>query len=47
MKCAAKSFRAKWPVVFGGKWPELKYDFDLAAAKKLLEKKTAEEETGE
>ncbi len=41
---AAQHFRSKWPEVFQGKWPELKYKFDLKAAKKLLEKKTAEEE---
>ncbi len=46
-KKAAEHFRSKWPEVFGDKWPDLKYEFDLAAAKKLLEKKTAEEEPGE
>jgi CRISPR-associated protein Csb1 len=50
-KTAADHFRAKWPCVFGDKWttgaaksPELKYTFDLKEAKKLLAKKTAEEE---
>jgi len=43
-KKAADHFRSKWPEVFGDKWPDLKYEFDLAAAKKLLAKKTAEEE---
>ncbi|WP_447977332.1 type I-G CRISPR-associated RAMP protein Csb1/Cas7g [Candidatus Nitrospira bockiana] len=44
-------FRSKWPEVFKDKWPKdsqqspaLKYEFDLAEAKKLLAKKTAEEE---
>jgi len=48
---AAAHFRAKWPEVFKDKWPkeagespELKYEFDLKEAKKLLAKKTAEEE---
>lgn len=45
-------FRSKWPETFKAKWPKdseqspaLKYEFDLAEAKKLLGKKTAEEET--
>lgn len=49
---AANHFRSKWPEVFGDKWhtgaggtPELKYEFDLQEAKKLLAKKTAEEES--
>jgi len=48
---AAGHFRSKWPEVFKDKWPkedgktpELKYEFDLKEAKKLLAKKTAEEE---
>jgi len=47
----AKPFRARWPQLFGEKWtaaagqlPDLKYEFDLNAAKALLAKKTAEEE---
>lgn len=51
-KQAANHFRRKWPEVFGDKWhkgaggtPELKYEFDLKAAKELLAKKTAEEES--
>lgn len=51
-KQAANHFRTKWPEVFGDRWhegaggtPELKYEFDLQAAKKLLAKKTAEEES--
>lgn len=43
---AAKPFRQKWPEVFGDKWPKLRYEFDLKEAKKLLAKKTAEEEEG-
>lgn len=46
----AEPFRDKWPKVFGDKWtkgeqnsPELKYEFDLKEAKKLLAKKTAED----
>ncbi len=49
---AAKHFRAKWPQLFEDKWPkeagktpELKYGFNLDAAKQLLAKKTAEEES--
>ncbi len=48
---AAAHFRSKWPEVFGDKWskdsqpPSLKYEFNLDKAKKLLTKKTAEEET--
>jgi CRISPR-associated protein Csb1 len=47
---AAEHFRSKWPEVFGSTWPKdtkepvLKYKFDLNEAKKLLAKKTAEEE---
>ncbi len=47
---AAAHFRSKWPEVFQGKWPKdsqepvLKYEFNLDEAKKLLAKKTAEEE---
>jgi CRISPR-associated protein Csb1 len=44
-------FRSKWPETFKDQWlkdaqqsPVLKYEFDLAEAKKLLGKKTAEEE---
>lgn len=47
----ATHFRNEWPEVFKGKWPEeagkspeLKYEFNLKEAKKLLAKKTAEEE---
>jgi CRISPR-associated protein Csb1 len=43
VKAAAAHFRSKWPEVFTGKRPELKYEFNLAEAKKLLAKKTAEE----
>jgi CRISPR-associated protein Csb1 len=48
---AAAHFRSKWPEVFQGKWPQdsqepaLKYEFNLDEAKKLLAKKTAEEES--
>jgi CRISPR-associated protein Csb1 len=48
---AAAHFRSKWPGVFNGKWPQdsqepaLKYGFNLDKAKKLLAKKTAEEES--
>lgn len=49
-KTAAEHFRAKWPEVFDKKWtkgpensPELKYEFDIKEAKKLLAKKTEEE----
>ncbi len=48
---AASHFRSKWPEVFQGKWPkdsqppELKYEFNLNEAKKLLAKKAAEEES--
>jgi CRISPR-associated protein Csb1 len=50
---AAAHFRSKWPEVFQGKWPQdsqepgLKYEFNLDEAKKLLAKKTAEEEAPE
>lgn len=48
---AAECFRSNWPTVFGDKWndgrPKLGYEFDLGAAKKLLAKKTAEEEPQE
>jgi CRISPR-associated protein Csb1 len=50
-RSAAEHFRAKWPKAFKDKWPkeagkspELRYEFDLKEAKKLLEKKTAQEE---
>jgi CRISPR-associated protein Csb1 len=43
VKAAAAHFRSKWQEVFTGKWPELKYEFNLAEAKKLLAKKTAKE----
>ncbi len=43
VKAAAEHFRSKWPQVFANKWPELKYEFNLAKAKELLAKKTAEE----
>ncbi len=50
---AAEHFRSEWwPKTFQDKWdggdrrlPELVYKFDLAEAKKLLTKKTAEEES--
>jgi CRISPR-associated protein Csb1 len=48
---AAEHFRSKWPEAFRGKWPadsqpvDLKYEFHLEEAKKLLGKKTAEEES--
>lgn len=47
---AVKHFRAKWPGIFKHQWPKkgagsLKYDFDLDAAKKLLAKTTADEES--
>jgi CRISPR-associated protein Csb1 len=49
-RSAAAHFRARWPEVFKDKWPkeaekspELKYEFDLKEAKKLLAEKTAEE----
>jgi CRISPR-associated protein Csb1 len=48
---AAEHFRNMWPNVLGDKWtkgqnntPELKYPFDLKAAKELLAKKDAEQE---
>lgn len=48
---AAEHFRAKWPEVFKDRWPregekapELRYEFDITMAKRLLAKKTAEEE---
>jgi CRISPR-associated protein Csb1 len=51
VNAAAKHFRSKWPEVFKDKWPhesgkspDLKYEFDLKEAKKLLAKETAEEE---
>lgn len=51
-KTVAQHFRTKWPEIFGDKWskgpeksPELKYEFNLGEAKKLLVKKTAEEES--
>lgn len=42
---AAGHFRSEWPKVFQDKWPNLKYEFNLDEAKKLLAKKTAEEES--
>lgn len=42
---AAEHFRKKWPEVFQSKWPNLDYEFNLDEAKKLLAKKTAEEES--
>jgi CRISPR-associated protein Csb1 len=48
---AAAHFRSKWPEVFQGKRPQdsqepaLKYEFNLDEAKKLLAKKTVEEES--
>lgn len=42
---AAEHFRSTWPDKFQGKWPDLKYKFDLEAAKQLLAKKAAEEES--
>jgi CRISPR-associated protein Csb1 len=41
---ATEHFHARWPEVFKDNWPGLKYEFDLNEAKKLLAKKTAEEE---
>jgi CRISPR-associated protein Csb1 len=48
---SAEHFRKKWPEMFKDKWPEdekkspeIKYEFNLDAAKGLLAKKTAEEE---
>jgi CRISPR-associated protein Csb1 len=47
----AGHFRSKWPETFKDKWPadsqpvDLKYAFNLDEAKKLLAKKTAEEES--
>lgn len=40
---AALPFRSRWPSVFGDKWPNLVYTFDLDAAKQLLAKKGSEE----
>lgn len=42
---AAQPFRARWPEVFGDRWPRLQFRFDVKAAKALLKKKTAEEES--
>lgn len=42
---AAGHFREKWPSIFQKKWPDLMYRFDLDEAKRLLAKKTAEDET--
>jgi len=46
----AEHFRSKWPEKFGKKWtkghnqlPELKYEFNIEEAKKLLAKKSEEE----
>lgn len=54
MNTAAGHFRSKWPEVFEDRWPreawrtpELKYEFDLKEAKKLLAKKAAEDEQPE
>lgn len=33
---AARDFRSRWPKVFGDKWPNLIYRFDVNAAKQLL-----------
>lgn len=50
-KSAAEYFRSKWPETFKDKWPadsqpvDLKYEFNLDEAKRLLAKKTAEEES--
>jgi CRISPR-associated protein Csb1 len=50
-KNAASVFRPKWREIFKAKWPEgaakpdLKYQFNLDEAKKLLAKKAAEEES--
>jgi CRISPR-associated protein Csb1 len=44
---SAGHFRSKWPDAFQGEWPDLKYEFNLEEAKKLLAKKTAEEESPE
>ncbi len=44
---SAGHFRSKWRDAFQGKWPDLKYEFNLEEAKKLLAKKTAEEESPE
>jgi CRISPR-associated protein Csb1 len=45
---AAGHFRPRrWCEVFQDKWPELKYEFDLEEAKKLLAKKSAEEKSSE
>jgi CRISPR-associated protein Csb1 len=48
---AAEHFRSQWPEVFQKKWPtdsqppDLKYEFNLDEAKRLLAKKTAEDES--
>ena len=48
----AEHFRSEWPKKFGEKWtkghnqpPELKYEFNIEEAKKLLAKKSEEEAT--
>jgi CRISPR-associated protein Csb1 len=41
---SAEYFRSRWPDIFKDKWPTLKYQFNLEEAKKLLAKKTAEEQ---
>ncbi len=52
VKTAAGHWRSRWPEVFGDKWPKeegktpnLKYEFNPEEAKKLLAKKTEEEES--
>jgi len=47
VSAAAVHFRSKWAEVFKDKWPTLKYEFNLEEAKKLLKKRTAEEEAPE
>jgi CRISPR-associated protein Csb1 len=51
VSAAVEHFRSKWSKVFKDRWPQesgksagLKFEFDLEEAKKLLAKKTAEEE---
>lgn len=39
----AEHFREKWPEAFGERWPNLVYQFDIEEAKKLLDKKPAQE----
>jgi CRISPR-associated protein Csb1 len=40
---AAEKFRSQWGEVLKAKWPDLKYEFNLDEAKKLLARKTEEE----